>query len=33
MTDLLVALTDKYPRRLLRPQPSWSKELTYETVA
>jgi hypothetical protein len=31
--DAMVRLTDHYPQRLLRPQPSWSKELTYEAVA
>lgn len=31
--DFMVKATDHYPRRLLRPQPTWSKELTYETVA
>jgi hypothetical protein len=29
----MVTLTAKYPKRLLRPQPTWSKELTYEPVA
>ena len=31
--DAMVKVTDHYPRRLLRPQPTWSKELTYEPVA
>jgi len=31
--DAMVKITDHYPRRLLRPQPTWSKELTYEPVA
>ncbi|GAA1882210.1 ferritin-like domain-containing protein [Williamsia serinedens] len=31
--DAMVTVTDKFPRRLLKPQPSWSKELTYEPVA
>ncbi|RPA06149.1 ferritin-like domain-containing protein [Gordonia sp. OPL2] len=31
--DAMVKLTDHYPRALLRPQPTWSKELTYEPVA
>ncbi|MGZ8177346.1 ferritin-like domain-containing protein [Williamsia sp. SKLECPSW1] len=31
--DAMVKITDKYPRRLLRPQPTWSKELTYEPIA
>ncbi|WP_216901090.1 ferritin-like domain-containing protein [Nocardia alni] len=31
--DAMVKLTARYPRRLLRPQPTWSKELTYEPVA
>ncbi|MBT0566298.1 ferritin-like domain-containing protein [Williamsia sp. CHRR-6] len=31
--DAMVKVTDRYPRRLLRPQPTWSKELTYEPVA
>ncbi|WP_072802827.1 reductase [Rhodococcoides yunnanense] len=31
--DSLVKITAKYPKRLLRPQPTWSKELTYEPVA
>jgi hypothetical protein len=31
--DALVKLTAHYPKRLLRPQPTWSKELTYEPAA
>ncbi len=31
--DAMVKLTARYPKRLLRPQPTWSKELTYEPVA
>ncbi|WP_279102445.1 ferritin-like domain-containing protein [Gordonia bronchialis] len=31
--DAMVRVTDLYPRFLLRPQPTWSKELTYEPVA
>ncbi|ONM46687.1 reductase [Nocardia donostiensis] len=31
--DAMVKLTARYPQRLLRPQPTWSKELTYEPVA
>jgi len=31
--DTMVKLTALYPKRLLRPQPTWSKELTYEPVA
>ncbi|MBB3036894.1 hypothetical protein [Hoyosella altamirensis] len=31
--DTMVKLTARYPRRLLRPQPAWSKELTYEAAA
>lgn len=31
--DALVRVTARYPKRLLRPQPTWSKELTYEPVA
>lgn len=31
--DAMVKVTDRFPRRLLKPQPSWSKELTYEPVA
>ncbi|GAC69625.1 hypothetical protein [Gordonia soli] len=31
--DAMVTLTDRYPRRLLRAQPTWSKELTYEAIA
>lgn len=31
--DAMVTLTDRYPRFLLRSQPSWSKELTYEPIA
>ena len=31
--DSLVKITAKYPKRMLRPQPTWSKELTYEPVA
>jgi hypothetical protein len=30
--DTMVTLTSWYPRILLRPQPSWSKELTYDSV-
>lgn len=31
--DALVRLTDHYPRRLLRPIPTWVKQLTYKTIA
>jgi hypothetical protein len=31
--DAMVRLTDFYPRALLRPVPSWVKELTYKTAA
>ncbi|MFF3574114.1 reductase [Nocardia jiangxiensis] len=31
--DAMVKLTSHYPKALLRPQPTWSKELTYEPVA
>lgn len=31
--DTMVKITDRYPRWLLRAQPSWSKELTYEPVS
>ena len=33
LADRMVWLTDHYPRRLLRPVPSWFKELTYEPAA
>jgi hypothetical protein len=33
LADRMVWLTDRYPRRLLRPIPTWFKELTYEPVA
>ena len=33
LADSMVTLTAKYPKRLLRSQPTWSKELTYEPVA
>jgi hypothetical protein len=33
LADRMVRLTDRYPRRLLRPVPSWFRELTYEPVA
>lgn len=31
--DAMVRLTDFYPRALLRPIPTWVKELTYKTAA
>ncbi|ERJ19709.1 putative reductase protein [Salinisphaera shabanensis E1L3A] len=31
--DAMVKLTDYYPRALLRPVPTWVKELTYKTAA
>ena len=31
--DALVKLTDHYPRRFLRPIPTWVKKLTYKTAA
>lgn len=31
--DFMVQVTDRYPRWLLKPQPTWSRELTYEPVA
>ncbi len=31
--DAMVKLTAHYPKRFLRPQPTWSKELTYEPAA
>ena len=33
LADRMVTLTAHYPQRLFRPQPSWSKELTYEPAA
>jgi len=33
LADRMVWLTDHYPRRLLRPIPSWFKEITYEPAA
>jgi hypothetical protein len=31
--DFMVQVTARYPRRLLRPVPSWAKELTSEPIA
>ncbi|WP_099025521.1 reductase [Mycolicibacterium palauense] len=33
LANSLVWLSERYPRRLLRPVPSWFKELTYEPAA
>ena len=33
LADALVKLTARVPDRFLGPQPTWSKELTYEPVA
>jgi hypothetical protein len=33
LADRMVWLSERYPRRLLRPIPSWFKELTYEPAA
>ncbi len=33
LANSMVWLSDRYPRRLLRPIPSWFKELTYEPAA
>jgi hypothetical protein len=33
LADPLINLSARYPRRLLRPVPSWIKELTHEPVA
>ena len=33
LANSMVWLSDRYPRPLLRPVPSWFKELTYEPAA
>jgi len=33
LADRMVKVTAHYPQRFFRPQPAWSKELTYEPAA
>ena len=33
LADLMVSLSERYPRTLLRPIPTWFRELTYEPAA